>query len=379
MRTHSNHKIWFIALLVLIFAAGCGDPDKSLGPGNPLSPPTVISVTPSPGFTLVCPNIAVISATFSKPMNPATINTSTFTLSGPGGAVTGIVTVDSTGTVATFTPPAASLTPSTMFTATITTGVADTFGNHLAANFVWSFTTSGPCLLPPPAGLGTACNYGVLAATPVLSNVVTASTPPNPTVVTGNIGIFPACSITGFVDTAGPGTFTGTEHKCDIPPIPANAKTAQDDMLVAFNNAMNAGGGPSVGIALTADIGGQTLPPGIYIAPSTLGITGTLFLDGSTNPNGVWIFKVPSSLTTASGSSAVPASQVKLIGGAQAHNVFWAIAQDATLGTWSLFQGTILCHRDLVILTGATLDGRALANTGKVTLDNNKVNVPACP
>jgi Ice-binding-like/Bacterial Ig-like domain len=379
MRTHSNHKIWFTALLVLIFAAGCGDPDKSLGPGNPLSPPTVISVTPTPGFTLVCPNIAVISATFSKAMNPATINTSTFTLSGPGGAVAGIVTLDSTGTVATFTPPAASLTPSTTFTATITTGVADTFGNHLAANFVWSFTTSGPCLLPPPSGLGTACGYGILAATPVLSNVVTPSVPVNTTAVTGNIGIFPACSITGFVDTAGPGTFTGTEHKCDGPPIPGNAHTAQDDMLVAFNNAMNAGGGPSVGIGLTADIGGKTLPPGIYIAPSTLGITGTLFLDGSTNPDGVWIFKVPSSLTTASGSFLVPTSQVKLIGGAKTHNVFWAITQDTTLGTWSTFEGTILGFRDITLLTGATLNGRALAHTGQVALDNNKVNVSVCP
>jgi Ice-binding-like/Bacterial Ig-like domain len=380
MRTHINHKIWFTALLVIIFAAGCGDPDKSLAPGNPLSPPTVISVTPTPGFTLVCPNIAVISATFSKPMNPATINTSTFTLSGPGGAVTGIVSVDSTGTVATFTPPAASLTPSTMFTATITTGVADTFGNHLAANFVWSFTTSGPCLLPPPAGLGAACSFGILAATPVLSNVITPSVPANPTVVTGDIGISPACSITGFgpsANTLGPGIFTGSEHKCDLGP--GSAGQAQTDLTTAFNNAMNAGGGPSVGIALPADTLTQTLPPGIYIAPSTLGITGILTLDGSTNPNGVWIFKVPVSLTTAAGSFAVPASQVKLTGGAQPHNVFWAIGQDATLGTWSLFQGTILGHRDIVIGTGATLDGRALANTGGVTLDNNKVNVPACP
>jgi len=159
----------------------------------------------------------------------------------------------------------------------------------------------------------------------------------------------------------------------------ADAGTAQVDLTTAFNNAMNAGGGPAVGIALTADIGGQTLPPGVYIAPSTLGITGVLTLDGSTNPNGVWIFKVPSALTTAAGGVGTPASQVLLIGGAQAHNVFWVVGSSATLGTNSLFQGTIMAQASVTLTTGATLNGRALARTGAVALDSNPVNVPSCP
>jgi hypothetical protein len=369
MRKLMVSKIWISAFLLAVLVAGCSDADKNpANPGSPLTPPTVPSVTPPDGSTLVCPNIAVISATFSKAMNPATINTTTFTLSGPGGSVTGTVTYDSSTSIATFTPPAASLTPNTKFTATITTGVADTFGNHLAANFTWSFTTSAPCgQLPPPSGLGAACSFGILAGTPHVANV-------GPTHVTGDVGIFPAAAVTGFP----PGTLTGNggvPHLAD-----GVAQTAQGDLTTAYNNAMNAGGGPSVGIALTADIGGQTLPPGIYKATTSLGITGNLTLDGSTNPNGVWIIKVGSALTTAAGGAGQPpASQVLLIGGAQAHNVFWVIGSSATLGTNSVFEGTIMALSSITLTTGARLDGRALARNGAIDLDSNPVNVPPCP
>ena len=140
---------------------------------------------------------------------------------------------------------------------------------------------------------------------------------------------------------------------------------------------MNAGGGPSAGAAITADIGGQTLPPGIYKATTALGITGDLTLDGSTNPNGVWIIKVGSALTTAAGGPTTPMSRVLLIGGAKASNVFWQIGSSATLGTYSTMQGTILAQVTITLGTGATLNGRALALTGAVNLDSNPVNVPA--
>jgi len=152
-------------------------------------------------------------------------------------------------------------------------------------------------------------------------------------------------------------------------------------LTTAYNNAMNAGGGPSVGTALTADIGGQPpFPPGIYRATTSLGITGNVTLDGSTNPNGVWIFKVGSALTTAAGGAGQPpASQVILIGGAQAHNVFWVIGSSATLGTNSVFEGTIMALSSITLTTGARLDGRALARNGAIDLDSNPVNVPPCP
>jgi hypothetical protein len=294
-------------------------------------------------------------------MNPATIIQSpetTFTLTAGGASVSGTVSLDSTDTVATFTPTN-PLVVSTQYTATITTAAKDQFGNALAQPFVWMFTTAATAC-PGPITLGTSCGFGILAATPSVTNTGTG------THVTGNVGIWPAASITGFP----PGTLTGTEHTGD-----AVAMQAQSDLTTAYNVAAGAPGGA----ALTADIGGQTLPPGVYKATSTLGITGNLTLDGSTDPNGTWIFQVGSALTTAAGAPGVPASQVLLIGGAQAHNVFWVLGSSGTLGTYSLMQGTIMAQASITLGTGATLNGRALARTGAVTLDNNPVNVPPCP
>jgi len=364
MRKSKISEIWILAFLLVVALAGCGDPDKNSrasNPGDPLTPPTVTFVTPPNGNVGVCPNAnpVVITAVFSKAMNPATINTSTFTLSGPGGtSVAGAVTYVVSTNTATFTPSAA-LSASTTFTATITTGATDMFGNRLATNFVWTFTTSAVCAPVPPPGQGSACGFGILGATPVVSNT-------GPTAVTGgDVGIWPAASITGFP----PGTTTGAFHAGD-----AVAQQAQSDLTVAYNNAAGAAGGA----ALTADIGGQTLPPGVYKATSTLGITGDLTLSG--NANAVWIFQVGSALTTAAGTTGgVPNSRVILIGGAQAKNVTWQIGSSATLGTFSLFQGSILAQASITLGTSATLNGRALARTGAVTLDSNNVNVPSCP
>src|SRR5438552_18433145 len=92
MRIQRHHSICLTALLVLIFAAGCGDPDKNVAaPTDPVAPPTVTSVTPPTGSTLICPNTAVVTANFSKAMNPSTISTSTFTLSSRAGSVSGQV------------------------------------------------------------------------------------------------------------------------------------------------------------------------------------------------------------------------------------------------------------------------------------------------
>jgi hypothetical protein len=324
---------------------------------------TVIAVTPTNGNVGVCPNPTIITATFNKAMNPATINPTTFTLTGPGAVnVPGAVTYVAATKTATFTP-LNPLAVSTLYTATITTGVADTFGDHLAADFVWSFTTPPLCVEPPPAiPLGAACSFGILGATPVVSNVVSAGTN-----VTGDVGIWPAASITGFP----PGTLTGTKHAGD-----AVAMAAQGALTTAFNDALI-----PPGAAIPADIGGMTLLPGVYKATTTLGITGTLTLDGNGDPNAFWIFQVGSALTTAAGPPppAAPASQVKLINGAEPDNVFWVVGSSATLGTYSIFQGTIMAQASITLTTGARLEGRALARTGAVTMDSNKVNVPPCP
>jgi Ice-binding-like/Bacterial Ig-like domain len=321
-------------------------------------PPTVTSVTPPNNSTLVCPNTAVITATFSHAMNSATINTTTFTLTGTGGAsVAGQVTYAAATNIATFTPTG-TLAPSTSFTATITTGAQDTFGIALVANFVWTFTTSATCLPPGSITLGAACSFGILAGSTVTNVPGTATT------VSGDVGVSPGTAITGF----GPASITGMFHSND-----SVAMAAQADLLTAYNAAAGAAGGA----VLPADIGGQTLPPGIYKTTSaqpSLGITGTLTLDAGGDPNAVWIFQIVSTLTTAANNS-----EVIPINGADFHNVFWQVGSSATLGTFTIFKGTIMAQTSITLTTGATLYGRALAQTGAVTLDGNTVVVPPCP
>jgi hypothetical protein len=357
MRKLMVGKIWIPAFLLAVAMAGCGDSDRAGGATSPLALPTVTSVTPPAGSTLVCNSSAAITATFSKAMDPATITTTTFTLTGPGGSVSGAVTYIAATNVATFTPASPpGLAVTTTYTATITTGVADTFGNHLAANFVWTFTTA-TCSSSGGIPLGTACTFGILGATPVVSST-------GPTHVTGDVGISPALSITGFP----PGTITGAFFMG----AGSLAGQAQMDLTTAYIAARDTPGGA----AITADIGGQTLPPGVYKATTTLGITGDLTLDGSTNPNGTWIFQVGSALTTQPGPGL---SRVLLTNGAQAHNVFWQMGSAATLGSGSTFAGTIMAQTDIILGTGAILNGRALARVGQVNLLSNPVNVPPCP
>jgi hypothetical protein len=364
MLTYWSRKSCFIAILLLSFVVGCGDYDKNANagkPGDPLTAPTVTFVTPPNGSSIVCPSTAIVSATFSKSMNPATLSASTFTLTGPGTAsVGGTVNYVPLTNVATFTPTSA-LAPLTTFTATVTTGVADTYGNRLATNYVWTFTTSAACSQPTPpplSGLGSACSFGILAGSTVTNVVGTATT------VSGNVGVWPGTAVTGF---ASPASITGI-----IDAGNAVAQTAQGDLTTAYNNAAGAAGGA----VLTADIGGQTLPPGVYRTTSaqpSLAITGNLTLDGKGNSNAIWIFQVQTTLITAAGNS-----KVILINGAQAQNVTWQVGSSATLGTNTTFTGTIMAESSVTATTGATLNGRALARSGGVTLDTSTVVVPPC-
>jgi len=314
--------------------------------------PTVLSVAPAGGATGICQNTSVV-ATFSDAMNPSTINTTTFTLTAPGTppvAVAGTVTYDPSSYAATFTPTSA-LALDTLYTATITTGAQDLAGNPLAADYVWTFTTSATaCTATVP--LGTACMFGGLGGSTLTSE--------GPSDVTGDIGTWSGSAITGFP----PGTFTGTEDAGD-----AVAMTAQGDLTTAYNYAAAAPGGA----ILPADIGGETLAPGVYKTTSaqpSLGITGDLTLSG----DGVYIFQIVSSLTTAANNS-----DVILSGGATAQDVFWQVGSSATLGSTTTFAGTIMAQASVSLGTGAILNGRALARTGGVTMLSNPVNVPPCP
>jgi hypothetical protein len=206
-----------------------------------------------------------------------------------------------------------------------------------------------------PVNLRGAARFAVLAGTTVTST--------GATVVNGDLGLWPGTAISGFP----PGQVVGTIYINDPQLI---AKNAQGDLTTAFNDAAGRSTAP---VTIAGDIGGQTLAPGLYKSTSTLQITGNLTLDAQGNPNAVWIFQIASSFNTAG------ASQVILIGGAQAANVFWQVGSSATIGTTSSMKGTILALTSITLNTGASLQGRLLARNGQVALQGNGITVSTPP
>jgi cell division septation protein DedD len=200
-------------------------------------------------------------------------------------------------------------------------------------------------------GLGTVGSFAVIAGAGITNT--------GPTTTTGDIGTFPTTSITGLASM----TVNGTNQAGD-----AVTQSAKNDLVTAYDSA--AGQGPTVPIS--GELGGMTLVSGVYNSASSLGLTGTLTLDAAGNPNSVFVFQAGSSLTTASGS------QVALINGAQACNVFWQVGSSATLGTGSAFRGTVMALTSITLTTGATVDGRVLARNGAVTLDTNTITRSTC-
>jgi hypothetical protein len=208
-----------------------------------------------------------------------------------------------------------------------------------------------PASAASPVGLGTATSFAVLGGSTVTNT--------GPSAISGDLGVSPGTSVTGFP----PGTVNnGTIHAAD-----GVAAQAQSDATTAYNNAA----GQTPFTSVTADLGGQTLVPGVYRAP-TLGLTGTVTLNGQGDPNAVFIFQAGSTLIT--GSSSV----VALIGNASACNVFWQVGSSATLGTDSTFVGTAVALTSVTATTRAAISGRLIARNGAVTLDSNTVTRPVC-
>jgi len=205
-----------------------------------------------------------------------------------------------------------------------------------------------------PVPLGSAATFAVLAGAAVTST--------GGTTVYGDLGAGPGTAVDGFP----PGTVSGTLHAGDLV-----ATQAEADLTTAYNAAA---GRTLAFITVAGNIGGQTLVPGLYKSMSSLAISsGDLTLDAQGDANAVFIFQMASTLTTTAGR------QVILSGGARAANVYWQVGSSATLGTATIFKGTIMAQISITLQTGATLHGRALARIGSVTLDANAITLPSLP
>ena len=177
------------------------------------------------------------------------------------------------------------------------------------------------------------------------------------TTITGDLGLSPGTSVGGFP----PGILNGAQHINDN-----IANQAKLDLTAAYNDA--AGRTSTDIVTLSGNIGGLTLTPGLYKSTSSLAISsGDLTFDAKGNSNAIFIIQIASTLTTTSGR------QVILSGGASAPNIFWQVGTSATFGTTSVFKGTVMAMQSITFDTGATLNGRALARTGAVTMAGNTI------
>jgi hypothetical protein len=352
----ANKLFYTAALCSSLLIVGCKDEEVAK-----VAP--VISVTdPLNNMTGIGRNKA-ITIQFSEAMDPSTINTTTFNVKQGSNVVAGSVVYS--GTTATFTPTNA-LSALTQYTATITTDAKDLEGNALASNTSWNFTTGGTVSVLATVNLGESGSYVILAKTAINNSSTSA--------ITGDLGISPAAtsyvtglSVTNATGYATSAQVTGKIYAADMAtPTPINLTTAVNNMLTAYTDAA---GRPSPDFTElgAGNIGGRTLTPGVYKWTSTVTIPSQVTIAGGANDT--WIFQIAGNLTVAS------AVQVTLSGGAQAKNIFWQVAGQATLGTTSHFEGNILSMTGITLQTGASITGRALAQTA-VILDANAVSKP---
>lgn len=426
---------YVMALIITIALAGCKNggegqapilappsPTVLGAPANSIIPGALCSVSSGPNIPTVTVSdptngnnaattsttgIAgggkVITATFSMPMNPATITPTSFRIGITGGTPLTPMSVSyNTSTyVATLTTTSALL-PGTSYTVVVANSVTSNTDVALGCGYVWSFKTVTPAATGlAQVQLGIVAPYGIAAA----AGVTNTSTSPISN-INGNAVLDPtadcnAVPVPGGAGTAGFGTCNSaapTINGTVVTPTYPDTTTA-NAVMAALTSAYNSitpanlpgaivlgcgtigtGGGAGTGVGCA---GNATLPPGIYTSAtgSTIGVTGTLTLDGQGDTNSVFVFQAPSALTTASGgSAAVPASQIVLINGAKASNVFWQVGSAATVGTFSIFQGNILADGSITMDASSTSCGRllagAVATSGAFTFNTSDVSVP---
>jgi hypothetical protein len=375
----------FMALLLAALAGGgigtvfAGvDPGVTVAPGTfagAATEPTVISSSPSNSAAAVPTSINTsdnvvtgteVIATFSQPMDRTTVNSLTFTVKETTGhEAPGSVVMNEENTVATFTPTSSALNPNTSYTATVTTGAKNAGGVAMLNPIAWSFTTNAVIFTgQTPIVLGTASTFAILSKSGVTDVFASA--------INGDVGASPISGAAIHLTCAE--MMTGRIYSVNAAgPLPCRVTDptlltkAVGDMETAYTNAagrilpnfINRGAGK---------IGGLTLTPGLYKWSTSVSIPTNVTLSGGSND--VWIFQIAGTLTQAS------ATKVILAGGARAKNVFWQTASGVAIGTTAHFEGNILSKTKIAMNTGASANGRLLAQTA-VTLQKNAVKRPS--
>lgn len=396
LQNTSGVRPLFVLSVLVASLAGCGggagDPAMpspsnlaashavALAPGASATDPTVGSASPSDGATNVptstnsSDNIVAgttVTATFSQPMDPATLNSSlagslrTFTLKDSSGKnVPGTVAMNAANTVATFTPTASALSPHTSYIASVSTAARSAGGMAMAMPIAWGFATKAlASTAQAPVQLGTAGTFTILSKSGITDVYASA--------ITGDVGTSP---ITGAALLLTCGEVTGKIYVVDAAgPLPCAVNDATTltaavgDMGAAYLDAQGRTS-PDFTELGAGEIGGLTLAPGLYKWGTGLMISTDVTLSGG--PNDVWIFQVAGTLKQAN------AVRVTLAGGAQAKNIFWQSAGAVTIGTTAHFEGVVLAKTLVAVNTGASANARLLAQTA-VTLQMNAVTQPA--
>ena len=382
----------FMALLFVALLAGGGigrvfaavDPGVTVAPGTLVgaaTEPTVISSSPSnrattvPTSTNTGNNVVTgtaATATFSQPMDPATVNSSaagnllTFTVKEKtGNDVPGTVVMNEANTVATFTPTSSALNPDTSYTATVTTAAKNAGGVAMANPIAWRFTTNAVARTgQTPVSLGTASTFAILAKSGITDVFASA--------INGDVGASPITGAAIHLTCAE--VMTGRIYSVNAAgPLPCRVTDptlltkAVGDMQTAYTDA--AGRVLPDFIDLGAGkIGGLTLVPGLYKWNTKVVVATDVTLSGGKND--VWIFQIAGTFTQAN------ATKMILKGGARSKNIFWQASGAVAIGTTAHSEGVILAKTMIAMKTGASANSRLLAQTA-VTLQQNAVTQPA--
>jgi hypothetical protein len=417
---YSRRQVWLLALLLGVIVTACSDDDdnnsSSPNPGN-VTPPvntdvSVTSVDPVDDAVNVCPDTK-IKVVFDLPsglaMNPATVNATTFAVTGPGAASVTAASVEldnDTQSVAFFTPQNL-LVDGNIYTVTImggASGVKDTANpaNEMASNYIWTFAVgpaTGNCV---PVSLGLAAPLGI-AATAGITN-----TPAAPlTHINGDVVLDPdaTCNAVDVDNAGGFGLCDGSAPTISGQVITntfPDATTSGDiraDMYAAYLRITPSAGPPAAGsldggtpIAAPTGLGaveGSALVvghnifyPGVYTSATSIMISDVLRLDAQGDEDAVFIFQSASTIVAAAGApEPAPHVRIYLINGTKASNVWWQAGSSVTVGAYAAFKGNILAAFDITMETGATNCGRLLAGAweggdGALVLDANFITVP---